>query len=202
VHYLVLATAFAGFWMISPLISFILFLAASAFHFSQSETHIKSLGVSAILGSLAFYPNQTVGYFAILTQNDAFLTMSQTSLIILGVLALIIPVLEGLYKGRDAVRIMSWIAVACFLPPVEAVALYFFFFHALPEYLKAVPEGRSAQFQHFKPFAITGILSVIGGILSIIAFWFGLVSLYVLAMFAVAFVMPHIIFHAVKDFKA
>jgi len=130
------AENFIYLWVFSPAISFALFLLGSAFHFSHSEADIKTLGVSAILGSLAVYPNETVRYFAMLTGNNIFLAPSQTILICVGTIALILPILEGLYKGKEGLRIIAWIGVACFLPPVEAVALYFFFFHALAEYLK------------------------------------------------------------------
>lgn len=201
--YIVFGILVFASWLISPLGTFVLFLMLSAWHFGQSEPAIKLLGGWVIIGSCLFYPAETLSVFGQLTLADL---SSQTLLTASRFAAggvLILLLCEYALKGRgekrmSAFRLIFLVGVFIALPPIQAVAIYFFAFHGVGEFARTL----GAVSRSGSEVTLTSVLKLYGpatfpamiGAIAIIVFVLqGAVPLILAAGLGVAFIIPHML---------
>ena len=178
-------------WLISPHYTLALFLILSAFHFGQSEKHYPLIGLWVVSGSMLFYPTETLGIFSYLTGEE----LNARSLLMVGRLVAVtvvtILIIQISTRRKEKMRALILIALIALLPPVSAVAVYFFIFHSLGEMAKTVDQHNRMPMQILKLYTPAGIPALIGGVIGIYFFSGNLISLFVLSGLAVSFIVPH-----------
>ncbi|WP_427450140.1 beta-carotene 15,15'-dioxygenase, Brp/Blh family [Litorimonas sp. WD9-15] len=201
--YIVFGILVYSSWLISPVGTLVVFLTLSAIHFGLSEPHILSLGAWVTLGSFLNYPVETLEIFSFLTRSDLSVALAVETgryfsiicaLIVLGETA--IRLLRR--QSVDLFRVIALLTIFIFLPPVTAVALYFFCFHSLCEMRKTL-EGLSRHQGYLdlksisKLYAPASIPALIGAGIIIWAVQAGYVPIYLAAGLGVAFIIPHML---------
>lgn len=193
---------FAG-WLISPLGMLALFLLLSAWHFGESEPDIKTVGLWVITGSCLLHASETLNIFAMLIGNatpDA--PWVQGSFVMAG-LVLALMCIEAWLRRRSG-RPVSWvrlgfvIAMFLILPPIPAVAVYFFALHGMGECartLRAVAKGKSELTARdivwlYGPATLPAI---IGATVMIAVTYMGYVPIPIAAGLGIAFIVPHML---------
>ena len=178
-------------WLISPHYTLALFLILSAFHFGQSEKHYPLIGLWVVSGSMLFYPTETLGIFSYLTGEE----LNARSLLMVGRLVAVtvvtILIIQISTRRKEKIRALILIALIALLPPVSAVAVYFFIFHSLGEMAKTVDQHNRMPMQILKLYTPAGIPALIGGVIGLYFFSGNLISLFVLSGLAVSFIVPH-----------
>lgn len=178
-------------WLISPHYTLALFLILSAFHFGQSEKHYPLIGLWVVSGSMLFYPTETLGIFSYLTGEE----LNARSLLMVGRLVAVtvvtILIIQISTRRKEKMRALILIALIALLPPVSAVAVYFFIFHSLGEMAKTADQHNRMPMQILKLYTPAGIPALIGGVIGIYFFSGNLISLFVLSGLAVSFIVPH-----------
>ena len=178
-------------WLISPHYTLALFLILSAFHFGQSEKHYPLIGLWVVSGSMLFYPTETLGIFSYLTGEE----LNARSLLMVGRLVAVtvvtILIIQISTRRKEKMRALILIALIALLPPVSAVAVYFFIFHSLGEMAKTVDQHNRMPMQILKLYTPAGIPALIGGVIGLYFFSGNLISLFVLSGLAVSFIVPH-----------
>ena len=178
-------------WLISPHYTLALFLILSAFHFGQSEKHYPLIGLWVVSGSMLFYPTETLGIFSYLTGEE----LNARSLLIVGRLVAVtvvtILIIQISTRRKEKIRALILIALIALLPPVSAVAVYFFIFHSLGEMAKTADQHNRMPMQILKLYTPAGIPALIGGVIGLYFFSGNLISLFVLSGLAVSFIVPH-----------
>jgi len=178
-------------WLISPHYTLALFLILSAFHFGQSEKHYPLIGLWVVSGPMLFYPTETLGIFSYLTGEE----LNARSLLIVGRLVAVtvvtILIIQISTRRKEKIRALILIALIALLPPVSAVAVYFFIFHSLGEMAKTADQHNRMPMQILKLYTPAGIPALIGGVIGLYFFSGNLISLFVLSGLAVSFIVPH-----------
>ena len=178
-------------WLISPHYTLALFLILSAFHFGQSEKHYPLIGLWVVSGSMLFYPTETLGIFSYLTGEE----LNARSLLMVGRLVAVtvvtILIIQISTRRKEKIRALILIALIALLPPVSAVAVYFFIFHSLGEMAKTADQHNRMPMQILKLYTPAGIPALIGGVIGLYFFSGNLISLFVLSGLAVSFIVPH-----------
>jgi len=178
-------------WLISPHYTLALFLILSAFHFGQSEKHYPLIGLWVVSGSMLFYPTETLGIFSYLTGEE----LNARSLLMVGRLVAVtvvtILIIQISTRRKEKMRALILIALIALLPPVSAVAVYFFIFHSLGEMAKTADQHNRMPMQILKLYTPAGIPALIGGVIGLYFFSGNLISLFVLSGLAVSFIVPH-----------
>ncbi len=178
-------------WLISPHYTLALFLILSAFHFGQSEKHYPLIGLWVVSGPMLFYPTETLGIFSYLTGEE----LNARSLLMVGRLVAVtvvtILIIQISTRRKEKMRALILIALIALLPPVSAVAVYFFIFHSLGEMAKTVDQHNRMPMQILKLYTPAGIPALIGGVIGLYFFSGNLISLFVLSGLAVSFIVPH-----------
>ena len=178
-------------WLISPHYTLALFLILSAFHFGQSEKHYPLIGLWVVSGSMLFYPTETLGIFSYLTGEE----LNARSLLMVGRLVAVtvvtILIIQISTRRKEKMRALILIALIALLPPVSAVAVYFFIFHSLGEMAKTADQHNRMPMQILKLYTPAGIPALIGGVIGLYFFSWNLISLFVLSGLAVSFIVPH-----------
>ena len=178
-------------WLISPHYTLALFLILSAFHFGQSEKHYPLIGLWVVSGSMLFYPTETLGIFSYLTGEE----LNARSLLLVGRLVAVtvvtILIIQISTRRKEKIRALILIALIALLPPVSAVAVYFFIFHSLGEMAKTADQHNRMPMQILKLYTPAGIPALIGGVIGLYFFSGNLISLFVLSGLAVSFIVPH-----------
>jgi len=201
--YLVFGILIFASWLISPLGTFFIFLLLSAIHFGQSEPDLKLIGPWVVIGSCLAYPLKTLEIFSLLTDQDLVTVVSVDASRIIAGFAIIAVGTEFLWRSIrlqnvDRLRAIFLILAFLILPPVLAVAVYFFAFHGLGEFartLKALSRNQNNMdpFEIFKFYGPATFPAMIGAIIMI--FWVlnGDLPLHLAAGLAVAFIIPHML---------
>jgi len=178
-------------WLISPHYTLALFLILSAFHFGQSEKHYPLIGLWVVSGPMLFYPTETLGIFSYLTGEE----LNARSLLMVGRLVAVtvvtILIIQISTRRKEKMRALILIALIALLPPVSAVAVYFFIFHSLGEMAKTADQHNRMPMQILKLYTPAGIPALIGGVIGLYFFSGNLISLFVLSGLAVSFIVPH-----------
>ena len=158
-------------WLISPHYTLALFLILSAFHFGQSEKHYPLIGLWVVSGSMLFYPTETLGIFSYLTGEE----LNARSLLMVGRLVAVtvvtILIIQISTRRKEKMRALILIALIALLPPVSAVAVYFFIFHSLGEMAKTADQHNRMPMQILKLYTPAGIPALIGGVIGYILFF-------------------------------
>lgn len=201
--YLVFGVLVFASWLISPLGTFVLFLILSAIHFGLSEPDVKLIGAWVVIGSCLFYPIETLSIFSTLMNVEVVsqLTVEASKLLaIFAAIAVGIEVLWRCINGRKVgfARPFFLIAIFLVLPPIHAVAVYFFAFHGLGEFAKtirAVSKDRSETrlSDVVLLYGPATFPAMIGAIVMI--FWVvqGIVPIEFATGLGVAFIIPHML---------
>lgn len=157
-------------WLISPHYTLALFLILSAFHFGQSEKHYPLIGLWVVSGSMLFYPTETLGIFSYLTGEE----LNARSLLMVGRLVAVtvvtILIIQISTRRKEKMRALILIALIALLPPVSAVAVYFFIFHSLGEMAKTADQHNRMPMQILKLYTPAGIPALIGGVIGLYFF--------------------------------
>jgi Brp/Blh family beta-carotene 15,15'-monooxygenase len=178
-------------WLISPHYTLALFLILSAYHFGQSEKHYPLIGLWVISGSMLLYPVETLSIFSYLTGEDlntkGLLTAGR---LIAGTVATLL-IIQIAVKRKESARALMLILLISLLPPVSAVAVYFFIFHSLGEMAKTADQHNRVTLDILKLYTPAGIPALIGGMIGIYFFSNNLISIFILSGLAVSFIVPH-----------
>ena len=180
-------------WWVAPVPTVAAFLALSAWHFSRAEGALRSAGAAVVLGGLLLRPDTTLACFALLAGQgavefgDATLALARVA----GAAAFAWLGIESVRGPASRAR-AAWLALVIIaLPPVEAVAVYFLFFHALPEYRRGIAQEGPARAVSL--YARAGVPAVAGAIALGLGVVTGAVPIGIAGGLAVAVVVPHIL---------
>lgn len=209
--YIVFGILVMASWLISPLATLICFLLLSAWHFGRAEP--KALGTAAqylvglwvIAGSFLVYPEETLGIFSLLigaeplsAQTEITLFGLSSSLMAQGLAAtILLGLLVQLFAQRPtsltSARLIALVAVFICLPPVPAVAVYFFVLHSLRETAATIDALPADPLSWLKVYAPASLPALIGatGLLGLTAL--GLIPLMMASGLALAFITPHML---------
>lgn len=192
-----------GSWITSPLGTLILFLALSAWHFSKSEGRTPLLGLWVIMGSFAVFPAQTLAIFAALTNHAPlsieFVLIAQASAYaLLGAIFLYVMLIRPPLSLGGLLKLSLIIGLFFILPPVEAVACYFFARHSLGEMAetldaRSTETGRSLWQDALFLYAPASVPALAGASLIIFAVVNAVIPLSIAAGLGVAFIIPHML---------
>ena len=189
VAYLIVGAGVFAVWQVAPVAALAVFLGLSALHFGLAEPRLRLAGLWVVTGSLLFHTEATLDVFKALV----YLPLSEWAGPARGLGAGVgaAMLVEGIARGRLPYALLL-IGAFWALPPVPAVALYFFAVHALDEWMAAHGEAGSlrAQARLYLPFALPATLA--GGV-AVLAVLSGWVSLPVAAGLGIAAVVPHMI---------
>lgn len=201
--YIVFGILVFASWLISPLGTLVIFLLLSAWHFGQSEPHIRSIGLWVIIGSCLFYPAQTLGIFAQLSDSgpppQTLITLSTYAALA------VIPFacMEHIWhmrKGRQPSLLRPAFVLVLFLvlPPIPAVAVYFFALHGLGEFartLAAVSRGTDGMTvkKALTLYAPATLPAMIGAVVILTLTVQGYVPIVIATGLAAAFIIPHMV---------
>ncbi|MDB2439844.1 Brp/Blh family beta-carotene 15,15'-dioxygenase, partial [Hellea sp.] len=179
--YVLIGVVAFSFYIIAPVIGLCAFLAVSALHFGAEETHIKSLGIFVILGSLALYPSLTLTIFDMLSDQTSFSSIPLWTAQIAGLISLGVVAFESILKKREYARTIAIISIFIILPPIQAVAIYFLFFHSL-ESFNAQTADHTLPSEKISSYPVYIILAaLIGASVLIGATYLGYISLPIAA---------------------
>lgn len=201
--YLVFGVLVFASWLISPLGTFVLFLILSAIHFGLSEPDVKVIGAWVIIGSCLVYPVETLSIFSILMDVEIVGPATVEASRLLAVFALIAIGVEVFFKRLNRKQIglarpFFLVAIFLVLPPIHAVAVYFFAFHGLGEFAKTI-SAVSKDGSKTRPRDVVILYgpatfpAMVGAV--IIIFWVvkGIVPIELAAGLGVAFIIPHML---------
>lgn len=201
--YIVFGILVYSSWLISPVGTLVVFLTLSAVHFGLSEPHVKSLGAWVILGSFLTYPNETISIFSYLTGADLNRSLTVETAQYLAGLSVVMLALETGWRvfqkqAVDIFRVVALLGIFLILPPIIAVAIYFFCFHSLGEMSRTVQgmkqrRGRVEISAIAKLYAPASLPALFGSGVIIWGVYIGLVPLYLAAGLGVAFIIPHML---------
>lgn len=201
--YLVFGVLVFASWLISPLGTFGIFLILSAWHFGQSEPDIKSIGAWVIVGSCLLYPAQTLTIFATLLgdarPNAAHIQAAQ----IMAMAALLGLVIEyvwrrGAGQNPSLLRLGFLVAVFIVLPPIPAVAVYFFALHGLGEFTRTLATVSRAgsglkAVDILKLYGPATFPAMFGAVVILALTVQGHIPMPIAAGLACAFIIPHML---------
>ena len=190
--YLVVGLLLFCSWLINPAITLGLFLLLSAVHFGHAEPRLKLAGLWVVLGSLVTFRPETLAIFSTMTGAD-WSTVSGTALW-LSLAAGAALLAEALWK-RDLPYAALLLGLFALVPPVGAVATYYFAVHSFREWGDArsrLPEGDALQrmVRLYAPFSLPVLLGGLG-LLALTAT--GHVPLLLAAGLGIAVASPHMI---------
>lgn len=209
--YLVFGLFVMASWLISPLTTLIGFLGLSAWHFGRSEPAAFGAvwqylaGIWVITGSFLVYPDQTLDIFRVLIGADLAVASAEPRLFGLTgtVLArsLSVAILVGLavqtfarpHVRLRAARTVSLIAVFICLPPIPAVAVYFFVLHSLRETASTIDALPAGPLNWLKVYAPASGPALLGGVGLLILTAAGLIPIPLASGLALAFIVPHML---------
>lgn len=209
--YLVFGLFVMASWLISPVVTLICFLGLSAWHFGRAEPDTFGsiwqclAGLWVITGSFLVYPGQTLDIFRVLVGTD--LTLTSTELSLFGVSPVVmarilaVAVLTGLalrtftrpHIRHRIARTISLITVLICLPPIPAVAVYFFFLHSLRETASTIDALPAGALNWFKVYAPASLPAIMGGVGLLILTAAGYIPIPVASGLALAFIVPHML---------
>ena len=186
--YLTVAGAVLAVWLAAPLPALALFLTVSAVHFGLSEPILRSAGLWVVAGSLVLWTGPTLDVFAQITGNASVADWAAPARG-LGLAAGALLLLEAARKGDLAFAFML-LALFAVLPPVQAVAVYYFAVHSVREWRVVGRERGSlrAALRLYAPFAAPVIL---GGAATVAGVALGWIPLPLAAGLGVAVATPH-----------
>ena len=189
--YLVVALLVFCSWLLGPLPTLGLFLALSAVHFSQAEPRLRLAGPWVVTGSLLLFAEPTLFIFGTLTQTELIAPVTVATAQAVGATVALALLVEGLIR-RDVGGALTLLLAFLLLPPVEAVALYYFASHSLREWREALAQRGSAValIRLYAPFAVPVLL---GGSAIIALTALGRVELFIAAGLAIAIATPHML---------
>lgn len=201
--YLVFGILVFSSWLISPVGTLVLFLIISAWHFAMSEPDHRAIGLWVIIGSCLIYPAQTLQIFSMLTGSEAPSADMVTGAKLLAVLCAGVMVAEYALRRLSgspvsALRLGFVVVLFVTLPPICAVAVYFFALHGLGEFartLAAVSRGKSGitAGDVLKLYGPATVPAMIGAVVIICLTYMGYVPMFMSAGLAVAFIIPHML---------
>ena len=196
VLYLAVAAIVLGLFVASPLAGLAAFFLLSAWHFSRAEA-VAALGIFATFAAFLLSPPQTHALIVDIAgagrATDLMLLAGE-----LGAVAGFIAVARALWTKPDGDLLLRFAAVVilfALLPPLLAMAIYFFALHSLAEYrAHAGPQPERGAFL----FLPVGVPVVIGGAALYLATLVGLVSVPLMAGLALALAIPHMLDEALR----
>lgn len=193
-HYLLLGLGAAALYMLAPAPTMITFLLLSALHFGLEDPAFKSTGLFVVTASLLLYPDTTLGIFDTLSGTDIFSRLDPVSVRFVGLFGFAILISEMLARRRNILRASLIMAVFMFLPPVQAVALYFLFLHSLDGFQEQV-RARRARARPIIPVSqiVTAGVAVIGATGLIVLTLAEHLSVPFAAAIGVGFTIPHLV---------
>ena len=178
-------------WLLSPHYTLALFLILSAYHFGQSEKYYPLIGLWVVSGSMLLYPTETLSVFSYLTgENLNTRELLTAGRLIAGTVATLLMV-QIAVKRKESARALILIFLIFLLPPVSAVAVYFFIFHSLGEMAKTADQHKRAPLNILKLYTPAGIPALVGGMVGIYFFSINLITIFILSGLAVSFIVPH-----------
>lgn len=188
--YVTVAILAVGVWIAAPVVLLLAFLVLSGSHFAQSDTRLRMAGVWAVLGTGLVYPNTTLGIFEAMTSTEWSWVSPRLYRWVAGLTASLL-LLEA-YRRRQLPYAAMLIGVYVILPPIAAVAFYYFAIHSLAEYVTnrehlSHDEGWLQALSRYATPAVIGAAMMIGIGLSLpsaVPFAVGL---------ALAFAVPHML---------
>lgn len=190
-------------WLLSPLGTFICFLLLSAWHFGTSEPDVRSIGLWVIIGSCLVYPSQTLEIFALLWGGGEASVTTRKAVQILAFAALLAVMIEYVLrraKGQapSLLRVSFLIAIFIILPPIPAVAVYFFALHGLGEFTRTLASVSKAgsdlgPLDILKLYGPATFPAMIGAVVIIALTLQGYVPMVMAAGLGVAFIIPHML---------
>jgi len=180
-----------GLWVVSGSMLFYPTETLGIFSYlTGEELNARSL-LMVVSGSMLFYPTETLGIFSYLTGEE----LNARSLLMVGRLVAVtvvtILIIQISTRRKEKIRALILIALIALLPPVSAVAVYFFIFHSLGEMAKTADQHNRMPMQILKLYTPAGIPALIGGVIGLYFFSGNLISLFVLSGLAVSFIVPH-----------
>ena len=211
--YIVFGIVVFSSWLISPIGTLTLFMLLSAWHFGKGEpfgsTFEKmTVGFWIIIGSFLLYPTETLIIFEFLTDRPGSLTSEASFNVTLygQILAAMTLVILTLFWARNfrgnclkpgqSARLIALIAIFLLLPPVLAVATYFFALHSLGEIADTLDQVSEKRLP-WKRIAIlylpASLPALIGGTVIIVATYTGDFPLAMAAGLGIAFTVPHML---------
>ncbi len=201
--YIVFGIVVFSSWLISPLGTFIIFLLMSAWHFGQSEPSLKLIGAWAVIGSCLIYPAQTLGIFALLIDSEVpdLRAIQAAQIIAIGCLfALLIEYLWRVKAGEkpSLLRLGFMIVLLIVLPPIPAVAVYFFALHGLGEFMRTIASVSRANsnikaLDILKLYGPATFPAMIGAGVIIVLTYQGHIPIWIASGLGVAFIIPHML---------
>ncbi|WP_371395643.1 Brp/Blh family beta-carotene 15,15'-dioxygenase [Fretibacter rubidus] len=206
--YIVFGILVFASWLISPLGTFILFLLLSAWHFGQSEPDLRLIGLWVIIGSCLIYPAQTLSIFAALLESGSppsqWVVASQI-LAAACLMGLLIEYAVRIKSGQkpSLLRLAFLVLLFLVLPPIPAVAVYFFALHGLGEFARTLAAvSRASVLREGSALKPIDILKLYGPatfpamIGAVIILWMtvtGYIPMVIAAGLATAFIIPHML---------
>ena len=192
--YLVVGLLLFCSWLINPAITLGLFLLLSAVHFGHAEPRLRLAGLWVVLGSLLMFREETLGIFSLMTGVDWTAPMVGRVAFWLPLAAGTALILEAAWK-RDLPYAALLLGLFALVPPVGAVATYYFAVHSLREWGDArsrLPEGGAVRrmVRLYAPFSLP-VLAGGSGLLALVGM--GAVPLLVAVGLGVAVASPHMI---------
>lgn len=209
--YLVFGILVMASWLISPLATLICFLLLSAWHFGRAEPDGFGpvwqylVGLWVITGSFLVYPDQTLDIFRLLigaegvgagVKPELFGLSSSLLARSLAAAVLIALLIQGFARRHVplwAARTGALVAVFICLPPIPAVAVYFFVLHSLRETASTIDALPAAPLNWLKVYAPASLPALFGATGLLILTALGLIPLMLASGLAVAFITPHML---------
>ena len=201
--YIVFGILIFSSWLISPLGTLILFLLLSAWHFGESEPHIRTIGIWVIIGSCLLYPVQTLGTFALLiahTPPEAYVINASQILAMFGLFAVAVEFILRQRAGQrpSLSRLSFLIGLFLILPPIPAVAVYFFAFHGMGEFSRTLASvSRAGTDLKFRDILIlygpATFPAMIGAVMILALTYKGYIPVLIASGMAISFIIPHML---------
>ncbi|WP_409432044.1 Brp/Blh family beta-carotene 15,15'-dioxygenase [Litorimonas sp. RW-G-Af-16] len=201
--YIVFGILVFSSWLISPLGTLVIFFLLSAWHFGQSEPTLRLIGAWVIIGSCLIYPVETVGIFALLIEQDPPPSYIADAMHVMAIACGLAVFLEFVLRAKagqmpSVLRLVFLIGIFLILPPVPAVAVYFFAFHGLGEFSRTIASVSRAQ-SDLKPLDVLKLYgpatfpAMIGAVLILTLTYQGHIPVLIATGLAVSFIIPHML---------
>jgi uncharacterized membrane protein len=140
---------------------------------------------------MLLYPVETLSIFSYLTGEDLNTRgLLMAGRLIAGTVATLL-IVQIAVKRKESARALMLILLISLLPPVSAVAVYFFIFHSLGEMAKTADQHNRVTSDILKLYTPAGIPALVGGMIGIYFFSNNLISIFILSGLAVSFIVPH-----------